>query len=148
MKLRNLYLTALFAATAAFSGCGIGPSEEGSFDRNFSVSGPTRLELASGSGAVRITGSGTGKIHIHGEVRAGSFFGSAKDELQRVLDNPPIEQHANTIRIGKDFSGFRNSSISYTIEVPQETELNIKVASGSQEIRNVRGPVDIQAASG
>src|SRR5262245_9136935 len=103
MNPRKLSLTALFAATAALSACGIGPSEEGSFDRNPSVSGPTRLELATGSGSVRIIGGADGKVHIHGEVRAGSFFGSAKDELQRVLDNPPVEQHSNTIRIGKDF---------------------------------------------
>jgi DUF4097 and DUF4098 domain-containing protein YvlB len=148
MKVRALYLAALFAATTALAACGIGPSEEGSFDRNLSVSGATRLELANGSGSVRITGGADRKVHIHGDVTAGSFLGSAKDELQKVLNNPPIEQHAGTIRIGKDFSGFRNTSISYTIEVPQETEISIKVASGSQEIKNVRGPVDIEAASG
>jgi DUF4097 and DUF4098 domain-containing protein YvlB len=148
MKARALYLTALFAATTALAACGIGPSEEGSFDRNLSVSGNTRLELASGSGSVRITGGADGKVHIHGDVTAGSFLGGAKDELQKVLNNPPIEQHAGTIRIGKDFIGFRNTSISYTIEVPQETEISIKVASGSLEIKKVRGPVDIDSASG
>ncbi|HWY44266.1 MAG TPA: DUF4097 family beta strand repeat-containing protein [Candidatus Sulfotelmatobacter sp.] len=148
MKPRALYATALFAATTALSACGVGPSEEGSFDRSLSVSGATRLELSNGSGSVRITGGPDGKVHIHGDVAAGSFFGSAKDELQKVLNNPPIEQHAGNIRIGKDFSSFRNTSISYTIEVPQETEISIKVASGSQEIKNVRGPVEIEAASG
>ena len=148
MKVRALYLTALFAATAALSACGVGPSEEGSFDRNLSVSGATRLELANGSGSVRIIGGADGKVHIHGDVAAGSFFGSAKDELQKVLNNPPIEQHGSNIRIGKDLSGFRNASISYTIEVPQETEISVKVASGSLEIKNARGPVDVGAASG
>jgi DUF4097 and DUF4098 domain-containing protein YvlB len=148
MKSRTLHLSALFVAIAALSACGVGPSEEGSFDRDLSVSSPVRLELASGSGSVHITGSGDGKVHIHGEVRAGSFFGSAKDELQKVLGNPPIEQHGSNIRIGKDIGSFRNTSISYTIETPQETEVSIKVASGSQEIRNVRGPVDIESASG
>ena len=148
MKIRTLYLSSLFFAAAALSACGIGPSEEGSFDRNLAVSGATRLELSNGSGSVRITGSTDGKVHIHGQVSAGSFFGSAKDELKKVLDNPPIEQHAGSIRIGKDFTGFRNTSISYTIEVPQETEVFIKVASGSQEIKNVRGPVEVESASG
>lgn len=148
MNSRTLYLTALFVATASLSACDIGPSEEGSFDRNLSVSGPTRIELSSGSGSVRITGGTDGKVHIHGDVRARSFFGSAKDELKQVLDNPPIEQHAGTIRIGKDLAAFRNTSISYTIEVPKETELSLKVASGSEEIRNIHGPVDIDSASG
>lgn len=148
MNTRTLYFSALLATSAAFVGCGVGPGERGSFDRNYTVSGPTRLELSSGSGSVKINGSADGKVHIHGEVFAGSFFGSAKDELKRVLDNPPVEQRASLIRIGKDLGSFRNTSISYTIEVPQDTELSIAAASGSQDIHNVRGPVNVDSASG
>ena len=148
MRTRSLQLTALLAMSVALAACGIGPTEQGTFDRALSVSGPLRLELANSSGAVRITGTADGKIHIHGQVSAGSFFGSAKEELQRVIDNPPIEQKTGLIRIGKDFSSFRNTSISYTIEVPQETEISISVASGAQEISHVRGPVSVDSASG
>jgi len=42
----------------------------------------------------------------------------------------------------------RNISIAYVIEVPRETEVSTMVASGSQTIRNVRGPVKAEAASG
>jgi DUF4097 and DUF4098 domain-containing protein YvlB len=59
-----------------------------------------------------------------------------------------IEQHTGVIRIGKSVSGFRNTYISYTIEVPRETELSVSAASGSQEIKNVRGPVSVDSASG
>jgi hypothetical protein len=148
MSTRTLCFSAALAASAALVGCGVGPSEHGSFDRTYTVSGPTRLELSSGSGSVKINGSADGKVHVHGEVYAGSFFGSAKEELDRVINNPPIEQRTGLIRIGKDLGSFRNTSISYTIEVPQETELSIQAASGSQEIRNVRGPVNVNSASG
>ncbi|HWZ98796.1 MAG TPA: DUF4097 family beta strand repeat-containing protein [Candidatus Dormibacteraeota bacterium] len=148
MRSRTIYLSALFTASAALAACGFGPAEQGSFDRTLTVSGPTRLELATGSGSVKINGSADGKVHIHGDVSAASFFGNAKDELKHVLDNPPIEQRSSLIRIGKDMGSFRNTSISYTIEVPQETELSISAASGSQEIQNVRGPVTVDSASG
>ncbi len=148
MRLRTIYFSALLAACAALAACGIGPTEQGSFDRNFNVSGPLKLELSSGSGSVHITGSASGKVHIHGDVSAGSFFGSAKEELQRVIDNPPIEQKTGIIRIGKDISNFRNTSISYVIEVPQETELSLSVASGSQDVQHVKGPVTVDSASG
>jgi DUF4097 and DUF4098 domain-containing protein YvlB len=129
--------------------CGFGPTEHGSFDRTLDVSGPLRLELATASGAVRIKGTTTdNKVHIHGEVSAGSFLGNAKDELQKVISSPPIEQHAGIIRIGKSANSFRNTSIAYTIEVPRETELSVSAASGSQEIQNVRGPVNLDSASG
>ena len=148
MRSRTIYVSAILAASAALAACGIGPTEQGSFDRTFAVSGPTRLELSNGSGSVRVSGTASGKVHIHAEVSAGSFLGSAKEELKRVIDNPPIEQHTGLIRVGKDFSSFRNTSISYTIEVPQETELSVSVASGSLDIQHIRGPVTIDSASG
>ncbi|GAC1630233.1 MAG: hypothetical protein NVS9B14_00570 [Candidatus Acidiferrum sp.] len=148
MYSRKLYLTALLAAAGTLAACGIGPTEHGSFDRTLDVSAPVRLELASASGAIRISGSSDSKIHIHGEVNAGSFLGSAKEELAKVLSAPPIEQHGSLVRIGKDMRGFHNTSISYTIEVPQETELSVSAASGSEEIKNVRGPVNVDSASG
>src|SRR5262245_5563403 len=148
MHSRKLYVSALFVVSAALAACGFGPTEHGSFDRTLDVSAPLRVELASASGSVRIAGSSDRKVHIHGEVNAGSFFGSAKEELQKVISAPPVEQHGSLIRIGKDMASFRNTSISYTIEVPQETELSVSAASGSEEIKNVRGPVNVDSASG
>jgi DUF4097 and DUF4098 domain-containing protein YvlB len=148
MLARKLCLPAILVASASLAACGFGPTEHGSFDRTLDVSGPLRLELATASGAVRITGTTDSKVHIHGDVSAGSFLGSAKEELDKVISSPPIEQHTGVIRIGKSVSGFRNTYISYTIEVPRETELSVSAASGSQEIKNVRGPVSVDSASG
>lgn len=145
---RKLHIAALLTASAGLVACGFGPTEHGSFDRTLDVSSPIRVELSSASGSIRISGSSDNKVHIHGEVSAGTFFGSAKDELQKVISSPPIEQHGGLIRIGKDLTGIHNTSISYTIQVPQETELSVSAASGSEEIKNVRGPVNIDSASG
>jgi len=148
MNARTLYLATFLGASVSLAACGFGPTEHGSFDRTLDVSGPLRLELASASGAVRITGTADNKVHIHGEVSAGSFMGNAKEELEKVISAPPIEQRAGIIRVGKSANGFRNTSIAYTIEVPRETELSVSAASGSQEIKNVRGPVNLDSASG
>lgn len=148
MFAHKLCLSALLVASASLAACGFGPTEHGSFDRTLDVSGPLRLELATASGAVRITGTTENRVHIHGDVSAGSFLGSAKEELDKVISSPPIEQHTGVIRIGKSVNTFRNTSIAYTIEVPRETELSVSAASGSQEIQNVRGPVNLDSASG
>jgi DUF4097 and DUF4098 domain-containing protein YvlB len=42
----------------------------------------------------------------------------------------------------------RNLSITYKIEVPHDTEMNLSVVSGALHIRNVRGPITTQGASG
>lgn len=127
----------------------MGPAATGNFDRTLSVSGPIRIELNGASGDVSITGSGSGKVHIHAEVRASGFgFDSPEKRVNEIVNNPPIEQHGEVIRIGQDIRHFRNVSISYVIEAPRDTEISSDVLSGSQSIRNVRGPLKVESASG
>jgi Toastrack DUF4097 len=139
----------LFSAIAVLAGCQNGPTVSGSFERNYAVTGPVRLELTNASGDVNITGSADGRVHIHGDVRASGFGSeSSQKRLDETVSNPPIEQRGDTIRIGKEMARIHNVSIAYTIQVPHDTEVNATVASGSQTIRDVRGPVKVQAASG
>jgi DUF4097 and DUF4098 domain-containing protein YvlB len=142
------YFVALIAVAVA-SGCAVGPAVIGNFDRTLTVTGPIRLEVGNASGDVSITGSADGKVHVHGEVKSyGMGFGSPKDRLNEIVSNPPVEQKGDVIRIGKDLTRVRNISVAYVIAVPRETEVSTMVASGSQTIRNVRGPVKAEAASG
>ena len=147
---RNLCIPIMMlAAIVALAGCNDGPSVSGSFDRNFNVTGPIRLELTNASGDVDITGSADGKVHVHADVRAsGMGFDNPQKRLDDTLANPPIEQKGDTIRIGKELSHMSNISIAYTIQVPHDTEVNVTAASGAQTIRGVRGPVKVNAASG
>src|ERR1700694_6036054 len=138
----------LFAALAG-AGCAMGPSATGSFDRPLSVSGPIRLELTNTSGDVSITGSADGKVHVHADARAsGAGFESPEKRMSELVENPPVEQHGDTIRIGVELRRSRNVKINYVIEVPRETEVDSTVVSGEQTIVNVRGPVKAQAVSG
>ncbi|PYT78162.1 MAG: hypothetical protein DMG40_21055 [Acidobacteria bacterium] len=139
----------LFAATAALAGCYTGPAVNGSFARTFTVSGPIRLELNNASGDVDIMEGAAGTVSINAEVRASGFgFENPQARLNEIVSNPPIEQRGDTIRIGKDFSRMRNVSISYKIQVPHETEVDSSVASGTENIRDLRGPVKVRSASG
>jgi DUF4097 and DUF4098 domain-containing protein YvlB len=147
---RSLFLTGVLASiVVALAACHVGPSVSGSFDRNYTVTGPIRLELTNASGDVDITGSADGNVHVRGEVRvSGMGPGNSQKRLDATVSNPPIEQKGDTIRIGKEMSNMRNISIGYSIQVPHDTEVSVSVASGAQTIRGVRGPVKVQAASG
>ena len=124
-------------------------ASDNTFDRTFTVSGPVRLELNNGSGNVDIRGSADGKVHITGKVTAGwSVFGGSEKNIQEVVDNPPLEQKDNTVRIGKNNYNLRNISIEYKIEVPRDTEIDAGVASGGITMNNIRGPVRASSASG
>jgi DUF4097 and DUF4098 domain-containing protein YvlB len=139
----------MLAAIVLLCSCSGGPSVSGNFDRSFTVNGPIRLELSNAAGDVQITGSADGKVHVHAEAHS-SGMGSANSQkrLDELIANPPVEQKGDTIRIGRDMARARNLSISYTVEVPHNTEVNTTVVSGSQTIRGVRGPVKAQAVSG
>ena len=150
LRKRQFLITLILTMVAVFLvACSVGPAASGTFDRNYTVAGPLRLELTNASGDVDITGSADGKVHVHGDVRAsGMGFGDPRKRLDETLANPPIEQKGDTIRIGKKMSGLRHLSIAYTIQVPHDTEVSATVASGAQAVRRVRGPVKVQAASG
>src|SRR5437016_11042362 len=149
MARRRNHCLPLLSAIVVLAGCNSGPPVSGTFDRNYNVTGPIRLELTNASGDVDITGSADGKVHVRGEVRASGFgFDNPQKRLDDTLANPPIEQRGDTVRIGKEMSRMRNVSITYTIQVPRDTEVSTTVASGAQTIRGVRGPVKVQAASG
>ncbi len=89
-------------------------------------------------------------MHIHADVHSsGIGFDSPQKRLDEIVNNPPVEQRGDTIRVGKDLGrSLHNLSISYVIEVPRDTEVDTTVASGSQTISRVRGPVKVQSASG
>jgi DUF4097 and DUF4098 domain-containing protein YvlB len=148
-KLPTLLTLVVASLALTNAGCAIGPTVNGSFDRTLTVTAPIRLELANAAGNVSITGSSDNKVHVHAEVRSsGMGFDSPQKRLDEVVNNPPVEQKGDTIRIGKDISRVRYVSISYVIEVPHDTEVSTQVASGSQTILNVRGPVKADSASG
>jgi DUF4097 and DUF4098 domain-containing protein YvlB len=122
---------------------------DNTFDKTYNVSGHVRLELNNGSGNVDIRGSADNKVHVFGKVTAGwSVFGGSDKNLQDIVGNPPIDQHDNTIHIGRNSSLFRNISIDFKIEVPHDTDIDAEVASGGITIDGVRGPVKASSASG
>jgi len=150
LRQRQFLITLILTmAVVPFVACNVGPAASGSFERNYTVTGPIRLELTNASGDVDINGSADGKVHVRGDVRAsGMGFDYPQKRLDETLANPPIEQKGDTIRIGKELSSLRHLSISYTIQVPHDTEVSTSVAAGAQTVRGVRGPVYVQAASG
>ncbi len=140
---------AWLALVVALTGCQMGPSVSGNFDRSLDVSSPIRLELSNVAGDVTIVGSADGKVHVHGDVRVAGFgAGSSQSRLDDIVANPPVELKGDTLRIGKETARLHHASISYTIEVPRDTEVNSSSVSGSQSVRNVRGPVQASSISG
>lgn len=139
----------LVTAVLTLSGCGVGPSAYGSFDRSLDVTGPLHLELSNVSGDVSVVGAADGKVHVHGEVHASGFgFGNPQERVNQIVGNPPVELKGSTLRVGREVARLHNASISYSVEVPRDTAVDSSSVSGSLSIRNVSGPVQAHSVSG
>ena len=144
MKLRPLLLTALLASTTV-------ALADNTFDRTVNVSAQPDLYVSTGSGNIHIVPGGGGQIHIVGHVHAGwSSFGDVNSRVQKIVENPPIAQSGNTVRVGEvnDHSLFNNISIDYDITVPADVALNLHSGSGDVEVTNVGRFVSAMSGSG
>jgi Putative adhesin len=162
MNLRPLLLTALLGVTTV-------ALADNTFDKTVNVSAQPDLYVSTGSGTIHIVPGNGGQIHIVGHVHAGwSAFGDVNSRIQRIVENPPIAQNGNSVRVGDvtDHSLFNNISIDYDINVPTDVALNLHSGSGDVEVNNVgrflsastgsgtirargtHGPADLESGSG
>ena len=127
---------------------------EGEFHRTLKVTGPVNLQIETGSGSIQVHNGGADEVVVTGHIRPSNWgiFGErpSPEVIQRLQDNPPIQQSGNDIRIGHidDPALKRGISISYEVMVPAATDLHSSTGSGSQEISGIAGPVDAKTGSG
>lgn len=127
------------------------PGAEGAFDRNFTVSGPVKLNIENSSGSVNIRRGTSDKVEIHAKVKSNNWFsGDASDQIKKIEQNPPVEQNGNSIRIYRPEPKeiFNRVSIAYDISVPEDTNIDSSTGSGAQTIEGVKGPVAARSGSG
>jgi Putative adhesin len=138
----------LFSA-AILAGCVAELGAEGTFSRTFQVDGPVQLEIASGSGDVRISQGPAGRVYVHGTIHAHGWSSeSSQERLKEIEDNPPLSQENNLIRAGGVGRRANDVSIDYTIEVPPNTELHCVSGSGEVDVRGIQGPAIFTSGSG
>lgn len=140
---------ALTAATLAIPALAL--ASDGTFDKTLNVNGPVQLEVSTGSGYVHVTPGSDNQVHIIGHVHANRGFmgGSSDDQVQKVVDNPPIEQSGNTIRVGQMHEGWLNHvSIDYDISAPRSTHLKAESGSGDVKAVSMKGGVRLETGSG
>ena len=116
-------------STAAFAA-------DNQFERTLNVSAQPDLYVSTGSGDITIHAGSDNQIHIVGHVHAGwAIFGDVKTRIERIVDNPPIVQDGNTVRVGEsnDHELFNNLSIDYDISAPAGVALNLHSGSGDVE---------------
>lgn len=120
---------------------------QGQFDRNFTVNGPVQLNVENSSGSVNVSRGTSSSVTIHAEIRTNNWMGGSDSDVKAVEQNPPVRQEGNTIRISKP-ENYRHISISYEIQVPEQTVVDSSTGSGSQTVEMIKGPVTVSTGSG
>jgi DUF4097 and DUF4098 domain-containing protein YvlB len=142
-------VAALTAATLAIPALAL--ASDGTFDKTLSVNGAVQLEVSTGSGYVRVTPGSDNQVHIIGHVRAnhGWMGGNSDDQVKQVVDNPPIQQSGNTIRVGQTHESlFNHLSIDYDITTPKSTHLKAESGSGDIRAASMGGGTRLETGSG
>src|SRR5579884_624293 len=131
---------------------------EKTFTKTLNVNGNVQLEAFSGSGDITIHNTGDAShVVITGHVHPStgwSIFGfsseTSEQAAEAVLKDPPIEQNGNWVRVGRiDREDIRNHvSVSYEITVPKSTQLKVNTGSGDIRIDPVAGPITAHTGSG
>ena len=148
MNLRNLRPLLLSAALLGLTAAAA--LADNTFDRTLNVSSSPDLYVSTGSGNIRITPGSGNQIHVVGHIHAGwSAFGDVDGRITRIVQNPPIVQSGNTVRIGAESGGlFNNISIDYDISVPADVALNLHSGSGDVEVNHVGRFLSATSGSG
>src|ERR1700745_3764943 len=149
MTMTAMRAAALTAATLAIPALAL--ASDGTFDKTLSVNGSGPLEGSTGSGYVHVNPGSDNQVHIIGHVHAnhGWMGGNSDDQVKKVVDNPPIQQSGNTIRVGEMHeSWFNHVSIDYDITAPKNTHLKAESGSGDLKAVSMNGGVRLETGSG
>jgi hypothetical protein len=133
----------LATATAAFA--------DADFERTLTVTAQPDLYVSTGSGSIKIFPGSDNQIHIKAHVHAGGWAsGSVDGRITKIVQNPPIQQSGNTIRVGEsiDRELYNNISIDYEISAPASVALNLRSGSGDVEVDHVGRYLSAASGSG
>ncbi|MGC9198494.1 MAG: DUF4097 family beta strand repeat-containing protein [Acidobacteriaceae bacterium] len=139
------------------------------FERTLNVSAQADLYVSTSAGDITIHPGSDNQIHIVGHVHSGlNLLSSLQGRIQEIVQNPPITQNGNSVRVG-DSNGherYNNLRIDYDISAPASVALNLRsgsgdilvdhvgrflaAASGSGDVRahGVKGPTQLATGSG
>lgn len=123
------------------------------FERTLKVSGPVDLEAMTDAGGIFVKPGPAGSVRIRGVLKASNGrwlnLGDVESRIQSLVQNPPIEQSGNTVRVGH-VSGDMLRGIQMRLEIltPPDTKLRARADSGGINVEGINGMVDCATDSG
>jgi hypothetical protein len=123
------------------------------FERSFDVTDGATLDVSTIRGKIDVTVGEPGRVVVSGTVTARvgwNVVANGVEIARNVAANPPVEQVAQTIRlrVPDDPSVRRAVTVSYQVQVPENTKVVTVSDSGATTVRGVSGAVAVRTQSG
>lgn len=125
-------------------------ASSGVFTRTLRVSGTATLSVRSGAGYIHVSAGKGNAVHVVGHVRPygrGPEIASGA-RIEGVVEDPPIRQEGNRIRIGSGEEEGAGLQVDYDITAPKGTRLKVESGSGALRLAGLDGPVEAISGSG
>jgi hypothetical protein len=106
-----------------------------SLERAFSQNGRIRMDLSAGD--YHISGSPDNRIRVEWSVRDA-------DQLSRVRARADVRDHDASITT----DGPTNNGLKFTIQVPDRSDLYVRLTAGDLRIEDIRGNKDVELHAG
>jgi hypothetical protein len=106
-----------------------------SLERAFSQNGRIRMDLSAGD--YHISGSPDNRIRVEWSVRDA-------DQLPRVHARADVRDHDASITT----DGPTNKGLKFTIQVPDRSDLYVRLTAGDLRIEDIRGNKDVELHAG
>ncbi|HEX4023041.1 MAG TPA: DUF4097 family beta strand repeat-containing protein [Acidobacteriaceae bacterium] len=152
IRLRSLtYL----AATALLTPLLAHAATDKTFQRTLNVTATPDVIVQTGSGDIHISQGTSNQVAITGTIHMSHWgWGSTNDkDVDQIVNNPPIQQSGNTIKIGfgnggSSFFSGNDISIDYDIRIPNGANLKINSGSGDVRIEGINASLHAETGSG
>ena len=129
-------------------------NSNGKFERKLAVEGPVDVDVQTAAGNISVRMVAGSSVRVSGEVRVKTGLLQSdpvsERKLQQIISHPPIQQHGNSIIIGRvhDSDLRRDVFISYEIEVPADTRLRSNTGLGDLHVEGLHGTVTADTGAG
>jgi hypothetical protein len=131
------------AAAAIVAAVGVGiaagaaedPAPSGSLERPFTTDGRVKMDLTAGD--YRISGTPDNVVRMEWRVRDA-------EALRKVQARADV--HGNQLTITTD--GPSNKGLRFSIQVPNRSDLHVRLTAGDLRIEDIRGNKDVELRAG
>jgi HAMP domain-containing protein len=131
MRAWLVFVAAIAAATASAQD----PATSGSLERPFSANGRVKMDLVAGD--YHITGSPDRRVRIEWSARDADAF-------RRVDARADVREKELTITT----NGPSNRSLKFNIQLPNLSDLYVRLSAGDLTIEDIRGNKDVELRAG